>query len=1413
MEEEIIIGVDSRPAEAGGNRVIRTLREILAAARGAGAGIDSMADNTRRAGGAASGAEREIEELRREVDRLNRSQRDASNSAGMFGNAMSGLRNTFGDLRGAIALLGIGLLVREFLQATDTMKKLESQVRMTLDANTSFATAWGNVRQIARETRMDLEGTVDLYTKMARSQGALGISSQQVADVTRAYALTLRISGADAQTAAASIRQFAQAMGRGKLSGDEFITMQESNIRGMQVIADHMRVTTGELHKMAGEGKLTGVALARAFSNPEVIARLRQEFAMTAVSFAEASQAISDEAMVMAGAFDRGGGLSRALTDFMIGGATDLAELELKFEDAGANIGAAWTALRAMWDPMTEGGQSFFDFMAESIAKLREDIANMMVEIQNAWNFVMGLWDNSADWLHWGVMAPVTSVMDWVPFPGENLGTRLYNWTRPEQDAANNWGGATFGDRFKRDSESALESNRFHASEQRRWLALTPTEQAAELASRERTGAPIASYMRVVTPREERPRPAEEEETRRRRANPNPRRTPEQAMRAFLAELEKEGLRPNAGPNTLFRTRAQQADLHRRMPGVAAAPGTSDHEYWRGVDLPHNADEQAIRRAADRAGVDVRQVLRHGGRGNEHTHVGLGRNTGNVRPTNDGSNADALIQREERRIEATRQFMENSETEVATARMLTTEAAEYNDLLRVREIVLDGLNLSHEQQTEEQRAQLAAAEEYVRTKHASLRLAQLEGEVREQTQAAAVEEASLVRQLGIYRTVSVENLARELEIEQRMAPLRESALRKGLDITQGATKEWLDQVEAQERSNQALRERLALLQQGVEVLRTYGGRTGALLAGMREADEAELALNALYRDRGPGSALAPEDQIPQELFDTARRGIEQMVWELEHEFELSFGSAIVRLGDQLEVSLGRGIAGVVRSIGRIAEQLSAGARGDTQGAGIIGSVVELFGGADSAVGRSWQGRSRELGERMAAGEIRGLTSSFEGFKTDFKAMFSGEPGAFSQGMGKLLADAGMGAQIGELTHSLANLVGYRKFSRTGAQAGGAIGNTVAGPIGGAIGSVVGGVGGGLLKSTPRGVSTLSFDANGALVAGSGRGSSKALRESAEALGGSVGSGLQSIADAIGGTLGGSLSVSIGQRNDKFVVDPTGKGRTKGSGVLKFEDEAAAIAAAVKDAIKDGVLTGISPESQRVLKGAKDPATVLNAVAAYEKLGVEVLKMTDPAKAAIEEFMDEFAKLEGQMRRAGYSTAELGKLEELYVERRKALMKELTQPFRDIIDAVTMGPNSGKSVALQYADAATKFGAFERDLTAGKRVDSGEFTAAGQTLFDLARQMFGSTTEEFALVKQRLVDASNKAIGNIETETPADRLKAAVDKAGAETVSQLQTANGLLTRILEAVKGGGANDNASAGGRVGFEAAASVREAF
>jgi len=74
-------------------------------------------------------------------------------------------------------------------------------------------------------------------------------------------------NGASAQAASAAFLQLSQALGSGRLQGDEFRSIAEQVPGILRLVADEMGVTVGQLKKLGADGKITSDILINSQRN------------------------------------------------------------------------------------------------------------------------------------------------------------------------------------------------------------------------------------------------------------------------------------------------------------------------------------------------------------------------------------------------------------------------------------------------------------------------------------------------------------------------------------------------------------------------------------------------------------------------------------------------------------------------------------------------------------------------------------------------------------------------------------------------------------------------------------------------------------------------------------------------------------------------------------------------------------------------------------------------------------------------------------------------------------------------------------------------------------------------------------------------------------------------------------------
>ncbi len=105
-----------------------------------------------------------------------------------------------------------------------------------------------------------MEGVTDITARLA----PLGTSVEDIRTVFFGFNTAAKLAGASAIESSNAFRQLAQALGSGRLAGDEFRSVSEQVPTVLAPIAEELGVTIGELKKLAADGKLTSDVVLRA---------------------------------------------------------------------------------------------------------------------------------------------------------------------------------------------------------------------------------------------------------------------------------------------------------------------------------------------------------------------------------------------------------------------------------------------------------------------------------------------------------------------------------------------------------------------------------------------------------------------------------------------------------------------------------------------------------------------------------------------------------------------------------------------------------------------------------------------------------------------------------------------------------------------------------------------------------------------------------------------------------------------------------------------------------------------------------------------------------------------------------------------------------------------------------------------
>ena len=250
--------------------------------------------------GDASGALRSISQIENALGGIQRSASTVTRSLG-------GLQTALGAIAGIAFGGGISKQLYDITVAAQEMtNKLIFATGSVDAANKTF----GLLAKTAQATGSNLGGTIDLFSKLAQSSTFAGSSNEALAKITENFNKTLQISGASGAGAAAALYQFAQAMQKGTLNGDEFRTIMETNGYLMKVLEKQTGLTRTELISMASDGRLSAEIIGQALVDADMIA---QDYGKTIRTLPQAFENLNTSLTVAVKNFDSMFGISDAL--------------------------------------------------------------------------------------------------------------------------------------------------------------------------------------------------------------------------------------------------------------------------------------------------------------------------------------------------------------------------------------------------------------------------------------------------------------------------------------------------------------------------------------------------------------------------------------------------------------------------------------------------------------------------------------------------------------------------------------------------------------------------------------------------------------------------------------------------------------------------------------------------------------------------------------------------------------------------------------------------------------------------------------------------------------------------------------------------------------------------------------------
>jgi len=177
-----------------------------------------------------------------------------------------GLGSAFRGLQGAVLSIGASAAVAGMVRTATSVEQLDLRLK-------SLSAEYGETDRLQQFVAQSAKtfgqsqieaasGVADVYARLR----PLGISLEQIQTVYRGFNAVALASGTTATDAANAFLQLSQALGSGRLQGDEFRSIAEAVPGILRLVATEMGVTVGELKDLGSEGKITSDVLINALA-------------------------------------------------------------------------------------------------------------------------------------------------------------------------------------------------------------------------------------------------------------------------------------------------------------------------------------------------------------------------------------------------------------------------------------------------------------------------------------------------------------------------------------------------------------------------------------------------------------------------------------------------------------------------------------------------------------------------------------------------------------------------------------------------------------------------------------------------------------------------------------------------------------------------------------------------------------------------------------------------------------------------------------------------------------------------------------------------------------------------------------------------------------------------------------------
>ena len=257
-----------------------------------------------RIANAADGMAVSIEKAKGAMEAMEGASSGASSALGSVKSAFSGMLRTFtmGNIAANIAMRiadAVAQIPGKLMEASDAYSGMQARLQMVSGSAERTAQMNDMIFQSALRARGSYDGMLDSVSRIAMTAKEAFPDARTVVPFVEEIQKLFAIGGTGVQQQKDAMLQLTQALGSGKLQGDEFRSIAEAAPLIEQMVAKEMGVTQGQLKKLSSQGVITADVLRDAIlHNAKEINAQFESMPMTWGAMMQNMGSIAERAMV-----------------------------------------------------------------------------------------------------------------------------------------------------------------------------------------------------------------------------------------------------------------------------------------------------------------------------------------------------------------------------------------------------------------------------------------------------------------------------------------------------------------------------------------------------------------------------------------------------------------------------------------------------------------------------------------------------------------------------------------------------------------------------------------------------------------------------------------------------------------------------------------------------------------------------------------------------------------------------------------------------------------------------------------------------------------------------------------------------------------------------------------------------------